>query len=336
MLYAIKYRPAQAVLVALMLAMTTPTVSAAVTAAPNVACNSSSLTLPPGALYPNGIARASDGTLYVGLVTSGRILRKRPNEDWETFFAGADTVFASTTLRLDEQHGLLWGNSPDFLPIGKTRPHRVFALNVSSATINRSLTLPEGGMGNDLVLAKDGTVYLTETKAGSIMRLSPGEDNFQILFRDKRLAGPEGIGAAGIVLLNDRIMAVANFGSGKLYTLSYGEATPQLAEILLPRTIENPDGMGLAPDGSLIVLENGIKSGQGRILRITDPGVTGMHSIEVIREGMESPVNLDITPQGCAFVTEARIRHRLLPGHEAEVPDSFRIYQLPLPLSAVD
>lgn len=43
MLYAIKYRPAQAALVALMLAMTTPAVSAAVTAAPNVACNSSSV-----------------------------------------------------------------------------------------------------------------------------------------------------------------------------------------------------------------------------------------------------------------------------------------------------
>ncbi|RZV03860.1 UNVERIFIED_ORG: hypothetical protein EOZ59_3919 [Serratia quinivorans] len=332
MLYVIKYRTTWVALTALILAMATPAASAA--AISDTTCTPASMTLPSGALYPNGIARASDGTLYVGLVTSGRILRKRPNENWETFFAGADTVFASTTLRLDEQRGLLWGNSPDFLPTGQTRAHRVFALNVSNATINRSLTLPEGGMGNDMVLAKDGTVYLTETKAGSIMRLRPGEASFQIIFRDQRLSGPNGIGAAGIVLINDNVMAVANFGSGKLYTLSYGEATPQLAEILLPRTIENPDGMGLAPDGSLIVLENGIKSGQGRILRITDPGAAGMHSIEVIREGMESPVNLDITPQGCAFVSEARIRHRLLPGRETEVPDSFRIYQLQLPLSA--
>jgi sugar lactone lactonase YvrE len=331
MLYAIKYRPAQAALVALMLVIAAPaTVSAAAT------CTSTSMTLPAGALYPNGIARASDGTLYVGLVTSGRILRKRPNENWETFFAGADTVFASTTLRLDEQRGLLWGNSPDFLPTGKTRPHRVFALNVSNATINRSLTLPEGGMGNDMVLAKDGTVYLTETKVGSIMRLRPNEANFQIIFRDQRLSGPNGIGAAGIVLIDDKVMAIANFGSGKLYTLSYGEETPRLSEVLLPRTIENPDGMGLAPDGSLIVLENGIKSGQGRILRIAAPSAAGMHSIEVIREGMESPVNLDITPQGCAFVSEARIRHRLLPGHEAEVPYSFRIYQLQLPLTTAN
>ncbi|WP_346827047.1 hypothetical protein [Serratia inhibens] len=334
MLYIMKHPPARAALTALAFAIMTSAVPASAASATATICTSTSLTLPPGERYPNGIARASDGTLYVGLITSGHILRKRPNEDWEIFFAGADTVFSSTTLRLDEQHGLLWGNSPDFLPAGQTRPHRIFALNVSDATINRSLTLPEGGMGNDLVVAKDGTVYVTETKAGNIMRLRPGESEFKIIFRDKRLADPSGLGAAGIVLINDQSMAISNFGSGKLYSLSYGEKTPRLLEILLPRTIENPDGMRLAPDGALIVLENGIKSGQGRILRIASPGTTGMHAIEVIREGMESPVNLDITPQGCAFVSESRIRHRLLPGRAAEVPDSFRIYQFQLPLSA--
>ncbi|QJW57571.1 Virginiamycin B lyase [Serratia plymuthica] len=330
MLYAIKPSPARASLLVLLLAIAAPAISAPANEAP---CVATSMTLPPGALYPNGIARASDGTLYVGLITSGRVLRKRPNQDWQTFFPGTDTVFASNALRLDERRGLLWGNSPDFLSAGKTRANRVYALNVADATLNRSLPLPEGEMGNDIVLGADGTVYLTETKGGGILRLRPDEAAFQTLYRDSRLTAPSGLGAAGIVILDDKRMAIANFGTGKLYTLSYGDAQPVLSEILLPRTIENPDGMGLAPDGALIVLENGISSGQGRILRIAAPGAAGMHKIEIVREGMESPVNLDITPQGCALVTESRIRHRLLPGHETEVPDNFRVYQLPLPLS---
>ncbi len=57
------------------------------------------------------------------------------------------------------------------------------------------------------------------------------------------------------MLLDDRLMAVANFGTGKLYALSYNDPKPQLTEMQLPRLIENPDGMGLAPDGALIVLE---------------------------------------------------------------------------------
>ena len=75
------------------------------------------------------------------------------------------------------------------------------------------------------------------------------------------MAAPSGLGAAGIVLFDDRLMAVANFGTGKLYPLSYNDPKPQLTEMQLPRLIENPDGMGLAPDGALIVLENAIQSG---------------------------------------------------------------------------
>ncbi|MGQ6165263.1 hypothetical protein ACUNFX_21735 [Serratia sp. IR-2025] len=311
------------------------TLSAPAQAAVDAHCTESSMTLPPGALYPNGIARAADGTLYVGLITSGNVLRKRPGKAWETFFPGADTVFASNALRLDERRGLLWGNSPDFLSGGKTRANRIYALNVADGTLNRSLALPAGEMGNDIVLGADGTVYVTETRGGGILRLRPGEAAFSTLYQDPRLAAPPGGGApAGIVLLDDRLLAVANFGTGKLYTLSYNDPKPQLTEMQLPRLIENPDGMGLAPDGALIVLENGIQSGQGRILRIPSPKAADMHRIEVLREGMESPVNLTITPQGCAFVSESRIRHRLLPGHESEVPDSFRLYQLPLPLTA--
>ncbi|WMW62192.1 hypothetical protein RE680_03745 [Serratia marcescens] len=313
---------------------TTLPLSVPAQAAISAACAASSMTLPPGALYPNGIARAADGTLYVGFVTSGNVLRKRPGKAWETFFPGADTVFASNALRLDEKRGLLWGNSPDFLSGGKARANRIYALNVADGTLDRSLALPAGEMGNDIVLGADGTVYVTETRGGGILRLRPGETAFSTLFQDPQLAAPSRLGAAGIVLLDDRLMAVANFGTGKLYTLSYNDPQPQLAEMQLPRLIENPDGMGLAQDGALIVLENAIQSGHGRILRIALPKAAGMHQLEVLREGMESPVNLTITPQGCAFISESRIRHRLLPGHETDVPDSFRLYQLPLPLTA--
>ncbi|OLF53391.1 hypothetical protein [Pseudomonas chlororaphis] len=318
-------------MLAMLLALMTLAAAAFVpTAGADSGCTPGTLTLPSGALYPNGIARAADGTLYVGLVTSGQILRKPPHEAWQTLFKGSDTVFASTTLRLDERRGLLWGNSPDFLPTGKSRAHRIFALDIATATVTRNLVLPAGTMGNDIVLAPDGTVYLTETKVGSILRLGPDDRDFQWVLRDARLAGPGGLGASGIVREEDGTLMVANFGTGKIYILGNAQQVPRLREMELPRTLENPDGMGLAPDGSLIVLENAIQSGQGKVLRIAEPLAPGRRVIEVIREGLESPVNLTITAQGCAFVSEARIRHRLLAGHEAEVPERFQIHEIPL------
>lgn len=116
MSYALTTR---AVLLALAAAFT---FSAPVQAAASADCAANSMTLPPGALYPNGIARATDGTLYVGFVTSGNVLRKRPGQTWETFFPGADTVFASNALRLDEQRGLLWGTRRTFSPAAKRAP----------------------------------------------------------------------------------------------------------------------------------------------------------------------------------------------------------------------
>ncbi|HEK3624918.1 TPA: hypothetical protein SMW24_000960 [Pseudomonas aeruginosa] len=293
-------------------------------------CAATSIVLPAGARYPNGIAHAADGTLYVGLVTSGRILRKPPGGEWETFFAGSPAIFAATALRLDEPRGLLWGNSPDFLPAGRRRPHGVFALDLATGAVRRYLTLPGDGMGNDLAVAPDGTVYLSETRDGSLMRLRPGEPAFQVLLRDSRLAGPGGLGAAGIVRVDDDTLLVGNFGSGAIHVVGGVATRPRLREMELPRTLENPDGMALAPDGSLIVLENAIRSGAGKVLRIAEPLAPGRRGIEVIREGLESPVNLTVTGQGCAYVSESRIRHRLLPGREGEVPARFLIHRLPL------
>lgn len=64
--------------------------------------------LPQDFLYPNGIARATDGTLYVGSVVSGEILQIAPDGKIETFFPGSEEVFAATSLRLDERRGILW------------------------------------------------------------------------------------------------------------------------------------------------------------------------------------------------------------------------------------
>jgi len=305
---------------------------------PDPECKASTMILPSGALYPNGIARANNGALYVGLVTSGKILSKRPDQDWQVFFEGNEQVFSGTTLRLDEKRGLLWGNSPDFIPSGETRPHRIFAIETSTGKQRVDVLVPNGGMGNDIALAPDGTVFLTETKNGGILRLQPDTDQLQAIVSDGRLnGGTGGIGAAGIVYLNNQTLIVSNFGTGKLYVVNNVDTeTPTLREIQLPRLIENPDGMALAADGSLIVLENAINSGQGRILRIREPLAADLRNIEVLRDGLENPVNLTISPQGCAFISEARIRHRLLPGMEANVPDEFRILELPLPSEASD
>lgn len=286
--------------------------------------------LPPGVRYPNGIARAADGTLYVGLVTSGQVLRLSPQGTWDVFFPGSAEIYAATSLRLDERRSTLWGTSPDFLPGAQARPNRLFALNSRTGAVRRTLIVPDGGFGNDIGIAPDGTLYVTDSRKARVLRLRPEARKLEVVIEHPDLAPVNGIGAAGIALAEDGRLVVANFGQGRLVVLDgVATAAPQLRELVLPRRLENPDGIAFAPGGALLVTEGAVQSGDGKLLRIATPLAAGLQPIEVVRDRLPSPVNLTVAPDGKAFVTLSRIRHRLLPGREGEVPDRFGVLSVP-------
>jgi sugar lactone lactonase YvrE len=285
--------------------------------------------LPLGFRYPNGIARASDGTLYVGSITSGHVLRRRPDQAWETLFAGSNEVFAGTSLRLDEASGLLWGASPDFLPGAKARPHRIFALNVQSGVVLRSLELPDGGFGNDIALNPNGNVYVTDSRNGRVLRLRPGAPTFEVVIEDERLRGAGGIGVGGIARDSNGRFVLGNYGSGLLFVLDdIDKANTQLRPIAFSRVMENPDGLAFGPDGSLLIIEGAAASGDGKLHRVPDPFVPGTRRIETLLTGLDSPVNLTVAADGHILVSEARVRHRLSAATIHDVPNSFRLLQL--------
>ncbi len=282
------------------------------------------LWLPPGFRYPNGIARAADGTLYVGSVTSGQVLRRRHRGSWEVLHPGSDHVYAGTSLRLDAERGLLWGASPDFLPGDRARPHRIFALDPATGSVRRSLEMPEGGFGNDLALAPDGTVFVTDSRKGRLLRLDPGADGLRTVLEHPTLEPVGGIGVAGIALAADGRMVLGNYGAGTLHILDGGD----LRAMALPRPLENPDGLAFAADGALVVLEGAVASGDGKVLRVPDPFGPGPREVLVLRAGLTSPVNLTADGAGGFWVSEARIRHRLIKGQESAVPEAFRLVRV--------
>ncbi|WP_205525762.1 SMP-30/gluconolactonase/LRE family protein [Pyxidicoccus trucidator] len=301
------------------------------------------LPLPMGFAYPNGIAHAEDGTLFVGSVSTGRILRRPPGGDWTVLFPGSEDVFSVTSLRLDVPRGLLWGTSPDVMgllrpdgTLGRRTP-RLFSVEVSTGEVRKLVPLPEGGLGNDLTVAPDGGLYVTDSNRAAVLHLRPGGERLETYVSDARFqakgSGMANIGPAGIALAPDgRTLAVNTFGPGRLFLVraSGPGAAPTVSEVELPRRLENPDGMRFAPDGRLLVLEGATNSGNGRVVRIDVLGkASGPRAIEVLASGMESPVNLTVAKDGRVWVTEARLRDRLLRGTAAKVPDAFWVTALP-------
>jgi hypothetical protein len=291
--------------------------------------------LPTSFQYPNGIARASDGALYVGSITSGQILRITP-DGTETFFPGNDQVFAATTLRLDESRGLLWGSSPDFLGTrganGETvrRPPRVFAIDIRSGDIVRLVPMPEGG-SNDIALDAAGGVYITDSTLARIHYLAPGTDQLQTWATDERFRA-ERIGLGGIARRSDGVLIVGHYSDGTLFKVTpQRQGQPTVEVIRLERQIENPDGMQFAPDGSLILTEGAMESGKGHLLRINiSRSESEPNPIETLASDLQSPVNLTLAGRE-VWVTESQIRHRLIPEQAVAVPDRFFVRRFMLP-----
>lgn len=296
-------------------------------ALPQTGTDLRSIVLPEGAAYPNGIASAPDGGLYVGLITDGKLLHRNADGAWSTLHPGSEHVFAGTSLRLDAERALLWGASPDFLPEkGKERPHRIFSFDLATGKLRDSVPLPDAGFGNDIALTQDGAILVTDSVRGRVWRRGAQEQAFTVVAEHPLLMTAGGIGAAGIALASDGRLIIGNFGTGKLAVLD----NAGIRELPLPRRIENPDGLAFAADGSLIMLEGAHASGDGKVLRIADPFAEATRSIEVLAYGLESPVNLSVSPTGQAYVTESRIRHRMAGNHGITPPSTFRIIVLQL------
>jgi streptogramin lyase len=287
--------------------------------------------LPTGFQYPNGIARAEDGTLYVGSVLSGRILRIQPNGSIETLFQGSDDIFAVTSLRLDETRGILWGASPDVLGMpqanGETvsRIHRIFAIDSRSGNVLQVIMMPDGGFGNDIALNSEGGVYVTDTLRPRIHYLPPGATQLQTWAEDERFRTQQRFGLSGIAHRADGVLFVTLYFDSRLFKLTPNSiGSPTVEEIELPRRIDGSDAIQLADDGSLIMVEGGIESGNGRLLKLRGLETNPQPQLETLASSMDLPVNLTIAGQE-VWVTESLFRHRLVPGRETEIPDRFFI-----------
>lgn len=285
-----------------------------------------SISLPTEIVYPNGIATASDGSIYVGQITQGGILRRSPDGDWSSVHRGSPQIYAATSLRLDEDRQLLWGTSPDFLPPAEPRTPYIFSIDTVTGRVQQTVAVPDG-FGNDIAVEPEGSILITESEHGQLMRLRPGESRFEKVFADPRLAHESGLGLAGIARAENGVVVMGNFSSGGLFILENNA----LRELALPRTIENPDGIAFAPDGSLVVLEGAVESGDGKVLRIPDPLHQGERELLTVAGGLESPVNLSIGADGVAYVSESRVRHRLIDdASNHPIPQAFRIVAVEL------
>jgi sugar lactone lactonase YvrE len=221
-------------------------------------------TLPERGLVAEGIASDPEtGALYVSSIRGRKILRVGADgAAAELVSAGGGGLLAPLGLKVDRRRSLLWvaaNASPAMVGWEPSMRGRsgLFAFDLESGELRRSAFLSGGPhLLNDVAVAEDGTVFVTDSEGGLVHRLDPDATELR----------PATAGGFfypnGIVIAGEHVIFAHAFGL-HAFPAAGGDAVP----VAGPRGFPLGGFDGLAIDGDAIFgVQNGL--GTPRIVRL--------------------------------------------------------------------
>ena len=228
--------------------------------------------LDDGRFVPEGIAIDADGTLYLGSIYRGYIIRV--GEKTEKLAYGLDFDHWSIYgMRLDGD--TLWYASSaveqfDELDEADAGKNGLFAINLKTNEIEQRAILPETvgwQVLGDLAIDDDGRFYLSDQTDGVVYAYEPDKDEFDILVPKGTIRSPQGLVPAG----NNRLYVADYIGGLFLVDTESGRAR----QVTGPRNASLYGIDGMAGYGNtLIAIQNGIQPNRVVQLYLSDDGMT--------------------------------------------------------------
>lgn len=215
-----------------------------------------------------GIAfRPKTSDLFLSDVYHRCVWRRDSEGRIARFTAPDETLFGMFGLVVDETRNALWvamtalPEMQDYTE--EMKGHAALAeFNLATSELRRVIPLPgdsqEHGLG-DIVLAKNGTLYLSDSKAPIIWELAPGEEE---LF--KFVESPLFSSLQGMVIV-DRTLIVADYDNGLFAVDLARDGAVRALGRPQNTTLVGIDGLTLLPDG-IAATQNGVDP--QRVLRL--------------------------------------------------------------------
>lgn len=262
------------------------------------------ITINDTGVQAENLTSSQDGSVFFGSTAKGTIYRAAPGagqaDPW--ILASAAGLTNVLGVLADDKSSTLWvcqnntggrGGTP---VVGQTAL-RSFDLKTGAA--RDTFPFPtNGGVCNDMAVAPDGTVYVTESFANRIHRLRPGTRALDLWVpADPRLAGVD-----GIAILADGAVYVNTFFAGLLFRIPVNAdgSAGALQQLELSMPLTRPDGLRSVGPQTLIQAE-----GQGRVAELTIKG--NRAEVRVLREGLTAAVGVTVVGDtACVLVDRAR------------------------------
>ena len=146
------------------------------------------VTLDDARLWPEGVAHdRTTGDVFVGSMSENKIVAIRANGVVENFGTSAeDGLLGVLGMTVDESRRHLWAcmgfGSDEFHTDEERRRNEVVRYDLDTGRLLARYDLEDDGINrllNDVVVAADGTAYVTESNHGSVYRIAPGSGRIE-------------------------------------------------------------------------------------------------------------------------------------------------------------
>ena len=266
--------------------------------------------IPGDRAFMESITAGPDGILYVSSLASGGIARIKPGaskaEEWIAPAAfGSRSTFG---VFADAKSNTLWVCSNDMSGLGVDGPGHAIGSHLKGFDLSTgdgkiSAQFPgKMNLCNDMTVASDGPVYVTNSLAPQILQLKPGGKTLEVWVENKQFQPPSGIGLDGIAIGSDGDIYVNTFNGGDFFRVEVKDGKPgAVTKLETSRPLKLPDGLRLVSGQNFLMVE-----GSGSLDRVTVNG--DKVSIETIKDGLKEPTAV-AKVGGTAWVTEGQLSH---------------------------
>ncbi len=283
------------------------------------AADRAEITFADGRIFPESVTSTKDGTLYFGSLGQDAVYRATPSSSKAEVWIRPKSNGLQSVLGVyaDEAAGTLWvcasatggrGGAP---VVGETA---LKAFNLKDASFKASYAFPGNGLCNDMAVARDGTLYVSDTTQARILRLKKGASSLDVWSADPMLLGT----VDGLALLADGALYANSVGQGTLLKIPVNAdgAAGAIVKLEPSRPLQGPDGMRTVGANTLLLVEG------GRLDEVTISGTKA--EVKVLKEGMPGVTAVTLA-EGTAYVAEARLNVR----SSADDPGPFRAIGVP-------
>jgi hypothetical protein len=181
---------------------------------------------------------------------------------------------------------------------------------------------------NDIVVANDGSAYVSDSFAGDILRLKPGAKEFEVWAQDPRWKVEGKAQLDGIAILSDGAIYSNIFEGDGLYriVMNADGSAGAITKLQTSRPLYHSDGLRAFGPNKLIMVEGETK---GDLDLVTIDGDNA--KIETIKDGFDGPVSLaQVGDQ--IYVLDAPLRYLLGPeAKDKKAPPAFKASTVPAP-----